>query len=77
MLGELSDMLDTKGIALAVDDDVKDVLVDEAIKEHLGARPLRRLISRRIEDKLSNMIISGAYKDTIKISQKDGEIVCE
>ena len=77
MLGELSDMLDGKGIALAVDDDVKDVLVDEAIKEHLGARPLRRLISRRIEDKLSNMIISGAYMDTIKISQKDGEIVCE
>ena len=77
MLGELSDMLDTKGITLAVDDDVKDILVDEAIKEHLGARPLRRLISRRIEDKLSNMIISGAYKDTIKISQKDGEIVCE
>ena len=77
MLGELSDMLDGKGITLAVDDDVKDILVDEAIKEHLGARPLRRLISRRIEDKLSNMIISGAYKDTIKISQKDGEIVCE
>ncbi|MBQ6937547.1 MAG: ATP-dependent Clp protease ATP-binding subunit [Clostridia bacterium] len=77
MLGELSDMLDGKGINLAIDDEVKDVLVDEAIKEHLGARPLRRLISRRIEDKLSTMIISGAYKDTIKISQKDGEIVCE
>ncbi len=77
MLGELSDMLDGKGITLSVDDAVKDVLVDEAIKEHLGARPLRRLVGRRIEDKLSNMIISGTYKDTIKISQKDGEIVCE
>ena len=77
MLGELSDMLDGRGISLLVSDDVKEILVNEAIKEHLGARPLRRLVSRRIEDKLSNMIISGTYKDTIKISQKDGEIVCE
>ena len=77
MLGELSQMLEGKGISLCVSDEVKGMIVDEAIKEHLGARPLRRLISRKIEDKLSEMIIGGNYKTTISIIQKDGEIVCE
>ena len=77
MLGELAQMLEGKGISLSVSDDVKQLIVDEAIKEHLGARPLRRLISRKIEDKLSEMIIGGNYKTTISIMQKDGEIICE
>ena len=77
MLGELSEMLQNKGISLSVDNNVKSILVDEAIKEHLGARPLRRLISRKIEDKLSDLIIRGSYKEKITITEKNGEIVCE
>lgn len=77
MLGELSEMLVNKGIRLSVTDDVKEKLVNEALREHLGARPLRRLIGRKIEDKLSDIIISGSYKDSVNITEKDGEIVCE
>ena len=77
MLCELSEMLVNKGIKLTVADEVKELLVDEAVREHLGARPLRRLIGRKIEDKLSDIIISGSYKSEVNITEKDGEIVCE
>ena len=77
MLGELSEMLENKGITLSVTDEVCEAIVSEASKEHLGARPLRRIIGRKIEDKLADIIISGAYKDTVNVILKDGEIVCE
>ena len=77
MLSELTDILDGKGIKLTVTDEVKSTLVSEAVNEHLGARPLRRLISRNIEDKISEMIISGSHKGSVTIKEKDGEIICE
>ena len=77
MLGELSEMLENKGIKLYVDENVKSFLVEEAQKEHLGARPLRRLIGRKIEDKLSDIIIRGSYKENLSIAMKNGEIICE
>ncbi len=77
MLGELSEMLESKGITLDVSDDAREMIVTDALVEHLGARPLRRLIGRKIEDKLANIIISGSYKDTVKVTTKDGEIVCD
>lgn len=77
MLSELSEMLENKGIALSVTDEVKELLVNEAVREHLGARPLRRLIGRKIEDKIADIIISGSYKNKVTILMKDGEIICE
>ncbi len=77
MLSELSEMLENKGIALSVTDAVKELLVTEAVREHLGARPLRRLIGRKIEDKIADIIISGSYKNEVTITMKDGEIICE
>ncbi len=77
MLGELSEMLENKGITLSVTDEVCEAIVSEASKEHLGARPLRRIIGRKIEDKLADIIISGAYKNAVNVTLKDGEIVCE
>ncbi len=77
MLSELTEILEGKGIRLTVSDAVKEILVSEAAEEHLGARPLRRLISRKIEDKLSEMIIRGNHTGSVSIIEKDGEIVCE
>ena len=70
-------MLINKGITLSVSEEVRALIVEEAVREHLGARPLRRLIGRKIEDKLADIIISGSYKDTVSIVLKDGEICCE
>ncbi len=77
MLSELSEILENKGIKITVTDNAKQALVKEACEEHLGARPLRRLISRKIEDNLSEMIIRGNHKGTVTVTEKNGEIVCE
>jgi hypothetical protein len=36
-----------------------------------------RLIGRKIEDKLSDIIIRGSYKENLFITMKNGEIICE
>ncbi len=77
MLSELADMLSAKGITLSVSSDAKRLIVQAAYEENLGARPLRRLISRKIEDKLSEMIIKGDHTGNVNVTVKDGDIVCE
>ena len=77
MLGELNEMLAEKGMSLVAGDEVREKLVDEAAAKHMGARPLRRLIERKIEDKLSDIIIRGGRPKKITAAVSDGEIVCE
>ena len=40
-------------------DEVKQFLVEKAIDTNYGARPLRRAITKNIEDKLSEEILKG------------------
>ena len=77
MIGELNEMLAEKGMSLVAEDAVREMLVTEAAAEHMGARPLRRLIERKIEDKLSDIIIRGGRPKKITAAVSDGEIVCE
>ncbi|MDE2802189.1 MAG: AAA family ATPase, partial [Chloroflexota bacterium] len=56
----------------------KEKLAEEGYDPHLGARPLRRVIQSKVEDKLSEEILAGKYVpgDTILIDvDEDGEIV--
>ena len=56
----------------------KEKLAEEGYDPHLGARPLRRVIQSKVEDKLSEEILSGKYVpgDTVLIDvDEDGEIV--
>ena len=77
MLDELNSMLKEKGMELSVTDEVREYIADKAMKEHLGARPIRRIIAREIEDKLSEIIITGVKKEKICAAMADGEIKCE
>ncbi len=82
MLKDLFKRLDERELTIEVGDDVKDYLAKEGYNEAYGARPLRRLIQKRIEDVLAEEILTGNYKpkdvlvmsmddDKIKISKKD------
>ncbi len=56
----------------------KEKLAEEGYDPHLGARPLRRVIQSKVEDKLSEEILAGKYVpgDTILLDvDEDGEIV--
>ena len=76
MLSDLNDMLKEKDMCLEVSEEVKDYIVDKAMKEHLGARPLRRIINREMEDSISDIVIRGIEKSVICAKMENGVIVC-
>lgn len=77
MLSDLNEMLAEKGMRAEIDDAVKEYIVQNAMREHLGARPLRRIISREIEDAVAEIVIRGIKKETLHVKMKNGAIYCE
>ena len=57
MIEKLIDRLSEKEYFLSVPNDVRRKLVDEGFDPIYGARPLRRVITRRLEDNLSKAIL--------------------
>ena len=57
MLAELRESLEGRGLALTWEDAVRQHLVDEAYSVTYGARNLRRIIQRELEDPISEKII--------------------
>jgi len=76
MLDEVSEQLERSDIELKVIKPVKKYLIDKGYDPKTGARNLRRVIQREIEDRVAGRMlkdkISGGAK--IKISLKKGEI---
>ncbi len=79
MLKDLFKRLAEKELNIEVSDEVKDHLAECGYSEAYGARPLRRLIQRKMEDSLAEEILSGKYTkgDTIKVTLVDGKISFE
>ena len=81
MLNDLFKRLESQNLKIEVTDEDKDYLGDAGYSEAYGARPLRRLIQKRIEDGLAEEILSGKYSegDKIVLKLKDEKIVfdCE
>lgn len=62
-LRKTSELLKEHNIKLSVDDKAKDYLLDKGYSEEYGARTLRRLIQREIENQISNKILTGDLAD--------------
>ncbi len=79
MMKDLFKRLSERGLSIEVTDEVKDYLAKDGYSEAYGARPLRRLIQRKIEDELAEEILTNAYQDgdTIVLKLKDEKIVFE
>ena len=79
MMKDLFKRLLERGLSMEVTDEVKDYLAKDGYSEAYGARPLRRLIQRKIEDELAEEILTNAYQegDTIVLKLKDDKIVFE
>ena len=76
MLKDLFKRLDERELTIEVNDDVKDYLAKEGYSEAYGARPLRRVIQKKIEDVLAEEILTGNYKpkDVLVMSMEDDKI---
>ena len=80
LLRQVSDRLVERDLSFKLTDAFKERLVDEGYDQRYGARPMRRAISRLVEDYLAEAILAGKLKDgdTIVFDiDKDGEIVVE
>ncbi len=76
MLSDLSDMMKEKGITLSVTPEARSYLAKNGYDDRNGARPMRRLISSKIEDLIAEAIIKGSLNagDICTVGIKDGEI---
>jgi len=79
MLGEVKDVLSQRGITLSWDESMIDYLVKEAYSVTYGARNLRRVIQKQVEDVLAQRIIDrhGEGTTEILLSAPDGKIDME
>jgi ATP-dependent Clp protease ATP-binding subunit ClpC len=75
-IGELRSRLDEQGISLGLRPAARVYLVDNGYEPAFGARPMRRLIQREIEDPLSLLIIEGKVTrgDAVRVDAKDGKL---
>jgi len=69
-IGRLQKLLDERKITLALDDSARRMLAEKGYDPAYGARPLKRVIQRLVQDPLAEMILSGAVHDgeTIPVS---------
>ncbi len=61
-------LFEQRGITLSVTDAALTRLVKEGYDAQYGARPLKRMIQRRIEDRLSEEILLGKIRDGQKVT---------
>jgi len=76
MLGELKKSLAEKNISLEWDSEVEMLLVDKSYSAKYGARNLRRVIEKEVEDKIASVIIDNFSKiiETVTIFAEENEI---
>ena len=77
-LARLADRLAARKVALDLDEGAQTWLADEGYDPVFGARPLKRVIQKALQDQLAEMILAGDVKDgdTVHVSAgSDGLIV--
>lgn len=62
-LGRLQKLLDDRKITLDVDEDAKNWLADKGYDPAYGARPLKRVIQKNVQDPLAELVLSGKLHD--------------
>ncbi|MCC7201924.1 MAG: ATP-dependent chaperone ClpB [Nitrospirae bacterium] len=76
-LTRLLKLLEEKQIQLKLTDAAKSSLAVEGYDPVFGARPLKRVIQRKLQNPLAMMILDGTIREgqTVTVDVKDGEII--
>ncbi len=69
--------LEENNIQLEITPEALDIIAELGYDPDMGARPLRRVIQQKVEDPLSDALLSGEFEngEAILVDVKDGEIV--
>jgi ATP-dependent Clp protease ATP-binding subunit ClpC len=74
MLKDVIKRVNTQEMGLEITEDVKELFAKEGYDPAYGARPLRRVIQRRIEDELSELLLLGKFKaGDVVMAKLEGE----
>jgi ATP-dependent Clp protease ATP-binding subunit ClpB len=76
-INRLRPRLAERHITLHLSDAAKELLAEEGYDPQFGARPLKRVIQKEVENRLAHALLSGQIRDgdTVEIDTKDGKIV--
>lgn len=79
MLDSVAKRLAKQNIYLEVSESAQEYMTREGFDVTYGARPLRRVIQRMIEDNLSEEILAGRIKigDRVKVDYRDNKLIFE
>ena len=61
-MSELQERLASKGFSVKLNEKAREYMIDNGYDPAMGARPMRRLIQKELEDKLSVLILEGTGK---------------
>ena len=75
-LGRLNKLLTDRKITVELDDNARAWLANRGYDPAYGARPLKRVIQRYVQDPLAEQILAGGVKDgdTVQVSVRDGTL---
>ncbi|HXA28092.1 MAG TPA: ATP-dependent chaperone ClpB [Candidatus Angelobacter sp.] len=75
-LRALRNRLSERGLSLGVDGAALDLLATEGYDPVYGARPLKRVLQRRLQDPIAMAILEGRFRegDTVRVTVRDGEV---
>ena len=68
IIGQLSKRLEDQEIVLAITEEAKTWIAENAYEPAYGARPLRRFITREVETPLAKEIVSGRVLPKTKVT---------
>jgi len=77
MLGRTTDRLAARGATLTTTAAATALLAELGYEPEYGARPLRRLIQREVDDRIAELVVAGGVGDgsTVLVDAVDGSIV--
>ncbi|WP_431303439.1 ATP-dependent chaperone ClpB [Sediminicoccus sp. BL-A-41-H5] len=70
-LGRLRELLEDRKITLTLDEAARDWLAEAGYDPVYGARPLKRVIQRNLQDRLAGMLLEGTVKagDSLEVTE--------
>jgi ATP-dependent Clp protease ATP-binding subunit ClpB len=72
-IARLQKLLDDRKIVLTLEPSAREWLADKGWDPAYGARPLKRVIQKSVQDPLAEMILAGAVKDGEKVAVSTGK----